>query len=81
MLNDDRMSIDERRKYRKLVAPRYLGAGRGERSRLLTEMGAVAGLHRKSLIRLIEGIYVRTVWAATTACPSEMQPSLAGNSV
>jgi len=53
MLNDDRMSIDERRKYLKLVAPRYRGAGRGERSRLLTEMEAVTGLHRKSLIRLI----------------------------
>lgn len=55
MSNDDRMSIDERRKYLKLVAPRYLGAGRGERSGLLTEMGAVTGLHRKSLIRLIRG--------------------------
>ena len=52
---DDRMSIDERRKYLKLVMPRYLAANRGERSRLLTEMGAVTGLHRKSLIRLIRG--------------------------
>ena len=53
MSSDDRMSIDERRKYLKLVAPRYVQAGRTEQSRLLTEMAAVTGLHRKSLIRLL----------------------------
>ena len=53
MPDDEKMSIDERRKYLKLVAPRYIKAGRRERSDLLTEMEEVTGLHRKSLIRLI----------------------------
>ena len=55
MPSDERMNIDERRKYLKLVAPRYSTAGRSERSRLLTEMTAVTGLHRKSVLRLIHG--------------------------
>ena len=53
MPNDEKMSIDERRKYLKLVAPRYRKSNRAERSRLLTEMAMVTGLHRKSLIRLM----------------------------
>lgn len=52
---DDRMNINERRKYLKLMAPRYVQAGRTERSRLLTEMVAVTGLHQKSVIRLLRG--------------------------
>jgi hypothetical protein len=55
MPNEDRMTVDERRKYLKLVAPRYAKAGRGERSGLLTEMAAVTELHRKSLLRLLHG--------------------------
>jgi hypothetical protein len=51
MPSDERMSIDERRKYLKLVAPRYAVAKRRGRSELLTEMAVVTGLHRKSLIR------------------------------
>ncbi len=50
-----KMSVNERRKYLKLVAPRYAKAGRVERSALLTEMAAVTGLHRKSLLRLMHG--------------------------
>lgn len=53
MLSDERMSMDERRKYLKLVAPRYAVAKRRGRSELLTEMAVVTGLHRKSLIRLM----------------------------
>ena len=53
MPSDERMSVDERRKYLKLVARRYLKAGRRDRSELLTEMEAVTGLHRKSLVRLM----------------------------
>jgi hypothetical protein len=53
MPNDVRMSIDERRKYLKLVKPRYNKAERKERGQILTEMGEVTGLHRKSLIRLM----------------------------
>jgi hypothetical protein len=53
MPNNEKMSINERRKYLKLVAPRYAKARRKERGELLTEMGEVTKLHRKSLIRLI----------------------------
>jgi hypothetical protein len=53
MPSDERMSIDEKRKYLRLVAPRYARAKRRERSELLTEMAAVTRLHRKSLIRLM----------------------------
>lgn len=53
MPSDEKMSVDERRKYLKLVAPRYAKSGRRERGELLTEMGAVTGLHRKSLARLM----------------------------
>lgn len=53
MPNEEKMSVDERRKYLKLVAPRYTKATRAERSKLLTEMGEVTGLHRKSLVRLM----------------------------
>ena len=52
---DERMTVDERRKYLKVVALRYAKAGRGQRSALLTEMEAVTGLHRKSLLRLLHG--------------------------
>ena len=55
MPNEDRMTVDERRKYLKLVVPRYAKARRTEGSELLTEMGAVTGLHRKSLLRLLHG--------------------------
>lgn len=55
MPREGQMSVDERRKYLKLVAPRYAKAGRAERSALLTEMAAVTGLHRKSLLRLVHG--------------------------
>ena len=53
MPDDEKMSIDERRKYLKLVSSRYAKAGRRERGELLTEMGEVTGLHRKSLTRLM----------------------------
>ena len=53
MPTDDRMTIDERRKYLKLMLSRYIKAGRSERGELLTEMEAVTGLHRKSLVRLL----------------------------
>jgi hypothetical protein len=53
MPSEEKMSIDERRKYLKLVAPRYAKAKRLERGKLLTEMGEVTGLHRKSLVRLM----------------------------
>jgi len=51
----DEMTIDERRKYLKLMAPRYQQAKRRERSQLLSEMEQVSKLHRKHLIRLLNG--------------------------
>jgi len=51
----DEMTIDERRKYVKLVAVRYQKGTRNERSQLLTEMTQVTKMHRKHLIRLLNG--------------------------
>lgn len=50
---DDAMTIDERRKYLTTMRRRYARANRAEKGRLLTEMEAVTGLHRKSLVRLL----------------------------
>jgi hypothetical protein len=55
MPTQDEMTIDERRKYVKLMAPRYQTAKRKERSQLLSEMEQVSKLHRKHLIRLLNG--------------------------
>jgi len=55
MSDQDKMSLDERRKYLRLVKPRYKRAGRREKGKLLDEMEAVTGLNRKSLIRLMRG--------------------------
>lgn len=49
------MTVDERRKYLRLMQQRYEQAGREERGRLLDEMEKVTGLHRKSLVRLLGG--------------------------
>src|SRR5712692_5716836 len=51
----DEMTIDERRKYVKRMAERYQQAKRKERSQLLSEMEQVSKLHRKHLIRLLNG--------------------------
>ncbi|MHB1161096.1 MAG: transposase family protein [Chloroflexota bacterium] len=50
---DEEMSVDERRKYLKCMARRYMAADKEGRGVLLSEMEAVTGLHRKSLIRLL----------------------------
>lgn len=55
MSKNEKMSIDERRKYLRLVKPRYVKAGRSEKGQLLDEMEAVTGLNRKTLIRLMSG--------------------------
>ena len=51
----DEMTIDEKRKYVKRMSERYQKAKRKERSKLLTEMEEVSKLHRKHLIRLLNG--------------------------
>ena len=53
MSNEDKMTINERRKYLRMVKKRYLKADKVGRGQLLDEMEAVTGLHRKSLIRLM----------------------------
>jgi hypothetical protein len=55
MTSEDEMTIDERRKYLRKMKKRYVPAGRREKGRLLDEMEAVTGMHRKSLIRLMNG--------------------------
>ncbi len=50
---DDEMTIDERRKYLKRMESRYRTASKERRGELLGEMEAVTGLHRKSLVRLL----------------------------
>ena len=52
---EDAMTIDERYKYLRQMQRRYHKGGREERKSLLDEMEAVTGLHRKSLIRLMQG--------------------------
>jgi len=55
MPTQNEMTIAERRKYVKLMAPRYQQAKRTERSQLLSEMEQVSKLHRKHVIRLLNG--------------------------
>ena len=54
MSNQDKMTIEERRKYLRIVQPRYKQAGKEEKSELLDRMEEVTGLHRKSIIRLMQ---------------------------
>ncbi len=53
MLDVPSMTITDRRKYLARMLPRYLAADRPQQSLLLTEMQTVTGLHRKSLLRLL----------------------------
>jgi hypothetical protein len=54
MSAEEKMSIDERRKYLRQMQKRYTKAGRKEKGQLLDEMEAVTELDRKSLIRLMK---------------------------
>lgn len=56
---DDKMTIDERRKYLRQMQKRYRDAERPTREQLLDEMEHVTELHRKSLIRLMAGDLAR----------------------
>jgi hypothetical protein len=47
------MTVDERYKYLRKMKTRYVKADRQERKQLLDEMEQVTGLHRKSLVRLL----------------------------
>lgn len=60
MSPEERMTIDERRKYLHKMRIRYWQAqNKQARSQLLDEMEAVTELHRKSLLRLIHGELAR----------------------
>jgi len=59
MSDDEKMTIDERRKYLRKMQKRYHQSAHQERSKLLDEMEIVTELHRKSLIRLMNGNFVR----------------------
>jgi len=56
---DIKMTIDERRKYLIRMRLRYVQGNRRERGQLLDEMELVTELHRKSLVRLMQGEPVR----------------------
>ena len=57
---EEKMNVEERRKYLHKMRIRYWQAkSRKERSRLLDEMESVTELHRKSLLRLIHGDLAR----------------------
>ncbi len=59
MPNEDKMTIDERYKYLRIMQKKYRKAKRKERSQLLDRMEEVTGLHRKSVIRHMNGSIVR----------------------
>ena len=59
MSTEERMTIDERYKYLRCMKTRYEKANRTEKGALLDEMQKVIGLHRKSLIRLMNSPLVR----------------------
>lgn len=56
---EDKMTVDERYKYLRRMQTRYQKATRQERSQLLDEMEQVTDLHRKSLIRHMNGTIER----------------------
>jgi len=55
MVETEPMTINERRKYLYKMWERYRKASRKEKGKLLDEMQAVTGMHRKSLIRILTG--------------------------
>lgn len=55
MTEKDRMNIDERRKYIHKMWGRYRKAEKAEKGKLLTEIEEVTGMHRKAIIRLLNG--------------------------
>ena len=59
MTKEEKMTIDERRKYLQTMKRRYKQADRKTKGQLLAEMEVVTGLHRKSLIRLMNGSLTR----------------------
>ena len=59
MPDTDKMTIDERWKYLRIARKRYKQGSGKERAELLNEMEQVTGMHRKSLIRRMNGSLTR----------------------
>ncbi len=59
MSTDCKMTINERRKYLRVMKKRYRQGSKKWRGQLLDEMEAVTELHRKSLVRLMKGPLTR----------------------
>ena len=55
MPNEERMTIDERFRYLRIMQKQYRKGKRKERSQLLDQMEHVTGMHRKTLIRHMNG--------------------------
>ena len=55
MSETEAMNVDERRKYIHKMWGRYREQDKGEKGRLLDEIAAVTGMHRKAIIRLLNG--------------------------
>jgi hypothetical protein len=55
MIETEPMTINERRKYIYKMWGRYREAPKGEKAKLLDEIGEVTGMHRKSIIRILNG--------------------------
>ena len=55
MSEKDEMSIDERRKYFHKMWGKYRKASKKEKGQMLNDMEHVTGLHRKTIIRILNG--------------------------
>lgn len=55
MIETESMTVNERRKYLYKMWGRYRGASKKEKGKLLDEMEAVLGMHRKAIIRVLNG--------------------------
>jgi len=58
MAETDPMTVNERREYIHKIWGRYPDSTRQEKSLLLDEAVKVAGLHRKSIVRILNGTLV-----------------------
>jgi hypothetical protein len=68
MSEDEKMTINERRKYLRKMQKRYHQTTHQERSKLLDEVEVVTELHRKSIIRLMNGNIVRKLRRKQRGC-------------
>jgi hypothetical protein len=58
MAETDPMTVNERRKYIHKIRGRHRDSTRQEKSLLLDEAVKVTGLHRKSIVRILNGTLV-----------------------